>query len=315
MKNRIAWYELLARRGALDKDEQFAYQLLVNGDKGESELLQVLLDLELNHFWWRRNFWLARQVECDLIFVTHSKIYVLNAKYYNGEFAYRDHVAYFNGKALQSDPVSSFQLSLGRLKKLLAEHGIDAALEGRLVFMNPNYKVTCDDSASLDCVPRYDLLKMFQEITADSSKVGRRYGLQIDKIGNQLLALESDSKYNLPTVNDGHLQRMRVGLFCPHCRSGRGVGVGHHYVTCQCRQYLVSKQAAVLDAILEYGQLFHHKSTFTTTDIYQFLGGQIRRRYISNLLLSKYERIAKGHKTAFINPSYRNPDNYEKPFR
>lgn len=126
----------------------------MNGDKGESELVEALLAHDLTDIWWRRNLWLERQVECDVIIITYAKIYVLNAKYYNGDFSFRDNVAYFNDKPLQNDPLASFQLSLGRLKKLMRDNGIEATLEGRLVFMNPDYRVTADETASLECVTR-----------------------------------------------------------------------------------------------------------------------------------------------------------------
>lgn len=82
----------------MDKIERFNYQLLMNGDKGESELVEALLAHDLTDIWWRRNLWLERQVECDVIIITYAKIYVLNAKYYNGDFSFRDNVAYFNDK-------------------------------------------------------------------------------------------------------------------------------------------------------------------------------------------------------------------------
>lgn len=126
----------------------------MNGDKGESELVEALLAHDLTDIWWRRNLWLERQVECDVIIITYAKIYVLNAKYYNSDFSFRDNVAYFNDKPLQNDPLASFQLSLGCLKKLMRDNGIEATLEGRLVFMNPDYRVTADETASLECVTR-----------------------------------------------------------------------------------------------------------------------------------------------------------------
>ena len=68
--------------------------------------------------------------------------------------------------------------------------------------MNPDYRVTFDDSVGIECVPRYDVLKMLAEIDAKARQVGRRQGLQPEAVGLKLLALESASKYNLPVVQD-----------------------------------------------------------------------------------------------------------------
>ena len=315
MQDKIMWYELMDRREALDKNERFDYQLLINGERGENELVQLLLKHNFEDSWWRRNLWLARQVECDVILVTHEKIYVLNAKNYYGEFVYRDNVAYFNGKALQNDPVNSFQLSLGRLKKLLHEAGIAAKVEGRLVFMNPDYRVAFDESVSVECIARDGILNMFTDIEAKARQVGRRQGLQPEAVGMKLLALESDSKYNLPVIQDVQMNKLATGFICTKCRNCRKISVSINLVSCLCGRYIVSKRVAALDAIKEYCHIFHHRESFTTLDIYNFLGGQVRRRYLSNLLNEQFELAAVGPSTAFINPYYRNPDNYDKPFR
>ena len=60
--------------------------------------------------------------------------------------------------------MNSFQLSLGRLKKLLHEAGIAAKVEGRLVFMNPDYRVAFDESVSVECIARDGILNMFTDI-------------------------------------------------------------------------------------------------------------------------------------------------------
>lgn len=315
MQDRMMWYELMDQREALDKDGRFDYQLLLNGDRGENELVRLLLEQGFEDIWWRRNLWLARQVECDVILVTYEKIYVLNAKNYYGEFIYRDHVAYFNGKPLQNDPIGSFQLSLGRLKKLLREAGIDVAVEGRLVFMNPDYSVDFDDSVSVECVSRYNVLKLLAEIDTKARHVGRQHGLHPEAVGAKLLALESDSKYNLPMVQDVQVEKMAAGFVCPKCRSCRGMTVSINLVTCRCRQYTVSKRVAVSEAINEYCHIFHHRESFTSLEIYNFLGGQVRRRYISRLLKEQFKLAAFGSTTAYVNPYYRNPNKYDKPFR
>lgn len=310
MQERILWYRMMNQREALDKEGRFEYQLLVNGDRGESDLVSILLEQGFEDIWWRRNLWLARQVECDVLLVTYEKIYVLNAKYYNGDFLYRDTVAYFNGKPLQNDPVNSFQTSLGRLKKLLKEAGIEVAVEGRLVFMNPDYSVTFDDTASIECVPRYSVLKMFAEIDSKARQIGRRQGLQPEMVGLKLLALESDSKYNLPVVKDSQLQQMSVGFMCPECKNCRGVSVSLNRVSCRCKHYSVAKRNAVLSAVKEYGQIFHDRERFTSLDIYNFLGGQIRRKILAKIIASNYQKVSKGPTTAYLNPFFRNPNNY-----
>lgn len=315
MQEQLMWYELMDRRQALDKDGRFNYQLLLHADRGEKELVRLLLNQGFEDIWWRRNLWLARQVECDVILVTHEKIYVLNAKNYYGEFVYRDNVAYFNGKALQNDPVSSFQLSLGRLRKLLREAAIEATVEGRLVFMNPDYSVTFDDSVSVECVSRYDVLKMLADIDMKARQVGRRQGLQPEAIGMKLLALESDCKYNLPVVTEGQKERMTAGFVCLNCKNCKGITVSMHKVRCRCGHYALSKREAVMNAIDEYGKLFHHRESLTTMDIYNFLGGQVRRKYISAILMANFTLAAISSRTAFFNSHYRNPDNYEKSFR
>lgn len=330
MDDKLEWYAAMAMREALGKDEKFDYQLLVNGVVGENELFRLLMEQNFQDVWWRRNFWLSRQVECDLLLVTHAKLYVLNAKYYNGQFVYRDHVAYFNGKPLQNDPLSSFQLSMGRLKKLLAGAGIEVPVEGRVVFMNPNFGCSFDESVSVECVPRHGVLRMFQDIRDVAVQVGRRNGLNPERIGQQLLALESDSKYNLPVVKDTHLQKMIRGLLCPACGANearsRDAAVQHRTaavvrskltikrkkVTCKVCDYQTLKRSAVLLAIEEYCKLFHHKTSFTTMDICWFMGNEIRRKYVSALLTTHYSQHEFGRNTSFENPYYRDPQKYER---
>ena len=330
MDDKLEWYAAMAMREALGKDEQFDYQLLVNGVVGENELFRLLMEQNFQDVWWRRNFWLSRQVECDLLLVTHAKLYVLNAKYYNGQFVYRDNVAYFNGKPLQNDPLNSFQLSMGRLKKLLAGAGIEVPVEGRVVFMNPNFGCSFDESVSVECVPRHGVLRMFQDIRDVAVQVGRRNGLNPERIGQQLLALESDSKYNLPVVKDTHLQKMIRGLLCPACGANEArsrdaavqrrtaaivrskLTIERQKVTCATCGYQALKRSAVLLAVEEYCKLFHHKTSFTTMDICWFMGEEIRRRYVIDTLSAHYTLIGGGPSSSYLNPHYRDPNNFEK---
>ena len=52
MQDRMMWYELMDQREALDKDGRFDYQLLLNGDRGENELVRLLLEQGFEDIWW-----------------------------------------------------------------------------------------------------------------------------------------------------------------------------------------------------------------------------------------------------------------------
>ena len=57
------------------------------GARGEAELLEMVKSVFGEEAWVGRNVWLDQQVECDVLLITHHRIYILNAKYYRVDFS------------------------------------------------------------------------------------------------------------------------------------------------------------------------------------------------------------------------------------
>lgn len=316
----------LERRGALSEDELFLLQRLEAGDRGEAELLAMVESVFGEEVWVRRNVWLDRQVECDLLVVTRARVLNLNAKFYQGDFRYVDGKAFFNQSELRSNPVLAFQRSMDRLRELARRCGLeDVPVDGRLVFLNPDYSVSVDGSNVWPCVGRADVLKMLQELRAEAggsgggrgSRLGTGYnsgsrrtgtpsGLDINWVASRLMTLESESKYWAAPLNLSHLQKMYRGLLCPSC-GNRHLSVSQRIVVCACGHYRVSKEQAVWETVQEFAMLLHDQPVLRTSELEWYLGGEVRRRFIVNLLTQNLTVANSGRHATYVNPFYRKP--------
>ena len=310
----------LERRGALSEDELFLLQRLEAGDRGEAELLAMVESVFGEEVWVRRNVWLDRQVECDLLVVTRARVLNLNAKFYQGDFRYVDGKAFFNQSELRSNPVLAFQRSMDRLRELARRCGLeDVPIDGRLVFLNPDYSVSVDGSNVWPCVGRADVLKMLQDLRAEAggSRLGTGYksgsrrtgtpsGLDINWVASRLMTLESESKYWAAPLNLSHLQKIYRGLLCPSC-GNRHLSVSQRVVECACGHYRISKEQAVWEAVQEFAMLLHDQPVLRTSELEWYLGGEVRRGFILNILKENFKITRLGRFTVFQNPFYREP--------
>lgn len=323
MATELSWYQAMARRGVLSEDELFKLQLLVNGARGEDELFKLVKSVFGTDVWAARNLWLDKQVECDVLLITHNRIVNLNAKYYRGDFKFSQGQAYFGGKVLRSNPLAVFQTSMDRLRELVRRAGLNVPVDGMLVFMNPNYSVTVDESAVFPCLARDQVLRVLMELQGESVKAlgtgggggalgglggagGAAGGLDIQWTGSRLLTLESESKYSAPRVNDAHLSKLVTGFVCPKC-GGRHLAVSQRSVVCPCGHYSVTKAEATCQAIEEYCILFHDAPLVTAREIEWFLGGDVPRKTITRQLSTHYKLNSRGKYAAYVNPHYRQP--------
>lgn len=325
----------LERRGALAEDELFLLQRLEAGDRGEAELLAMVESVFGEEVWVRRNVWLDRQVECDLLVITRARVLNLNAKFYQGDFRYVDGKAFFNQSELRSNPVLAFQRSMDRLRDLARRSGLeDVPVDGRLVFLNPDYSVWVDGSNVWPCVGRADVLKMLQDLRAEAEgiedrvgrgdpgghgsrggwsgyNIGSRHtvmssGLDINWVASRLMTLESESKYWPAPLNLSHLQKMYRGLLCPSC-GNRHLSVTQRVVECACGYYRVSKEQAVWETLQEFAMLLHDQPVLRTSELEWYLGGEVRRGFILNILKENFKITRLGRFTVFQNPFYREP--------
>lgn len=329
MTEKLIWYQTMARREALGEDECFKLQLLEHGRRGEDELFGMVQSIFGPDAWVARNLWLDQQVECDVLLVTHSRIVNLNAKYYRGDFKFAQGKAYFGDKELRSNPLAVFQTSMDRLRELVRRVGLNVPVEGMLVFMNPDYSVTVDESALFPCLARSQVKRVLKELQRDSARAvgngragarvdmddfggslggsfGGAGGLDIQWTGSRLMTLKSESKYGPPRVNDTHLSRLVRGLVCPKC-GGRHLAVSQRSVVCPCRHYTVTKAEATCHAIEEYCILFHDAPLVTAAEIDWFLAGGVPRKTITRQLSTHYKLNSRGKYAAYINPHYRQP--------
>lgn len=324
MATKLSWYQAMARRGALNGDELFQMQLLENGARGEAELFRLVKSVFGEDVWAAKNLWLDQQVECDVLLVTHSRIVNLNAKFYRGDFNFSKGKAYFDDKVLRSDPLAVFHTSMDRLRELVRRVGLNVPVDGLLVFMNPDYSVTVDESATFPCLARDQVRRVLKELKAESDASrpaggssgggfgefggngGGNCGVDIQWTGSRLLTLKSESKYGAPQMNDTHLTKLARGFVCPKC-GGRHLTVGQRSVVCPCGRYSVTRSDAIWQTIEEYCLLFHDAPLVTAAEIAWFLDGSVPRRAIIHHLKSNLTLTTYGKYAAYINPHYRPP--------
>lgn len=310
MTGNLYWYRAMARRGALSEDELFKLGLEECGARGEAELLEMVKSVFGEEAWVGRNVWLDQQVECDVLLITHHRIYNLNAKYYRVDFSYAQGRAYFGGNEAKSNPLAAFQSSMDRLRALTKRVGLDLPVEGLLMFMNSDQLVSVDDTAAFGCVPRAHVMRTLQDLQKESTAGhGGRHGR--GRVGAQwaasrLLTLESQSKYWAPRVEDAHLARLETGLLCPEC-GGRHLLVTQRSLECPCGRYRFSKAEAIWHAVEDYCKIFHDAPVVTVADIEWFLAGQVPRKTIRQILGARYKMSSRGKYAAYINPYFRQP--------
>src|SRR5699024_12612295 len=79
------------------------------------------------------------------------------------------------------------------------------------------------------------------------------------------------------------------------------VVVIYRFINCKNCRMKEGKAKGILSMICEYGVLMHHKDLILH-DIYEFLGGEVEKRYLKKILEKYFKVLSRGKYAKYSNP-------------
>lgn len=295
----LLWYEAIGSRGGLMKDEEWYLRNIVLGYKGEAWLLYYLISKLPKHWIIRHNVWIEGPAQIDILIINEAGIFNINAKNYQSHYRYTQNKAYFNGVANRTDIFAHFKTSMEKLELIYNRIGKPGALEGCLAFVNADYSVEIDDSATCKWYRRDQLSNLTSDLLDAAQSVPTGYEVDIQSTYQKLTGYEIDYPHAMPLCDTARYNKLKKGIDCARCQNF-DVTFSLKQVHCPCG-HIEFKTDAVARVICQYGMIFHDRE-LRLIDVAGFFGGQVKSRYISEILTRKFELISLGRKAAYRNP-------------
>ena len=292
------WLEVGGRRRGLDDRGAGELKRLQRGFEGEVEMDRFVEAYGGNGWQVYRDVWLdcGGITQIDIMIVTAGGIYVCDAKNYSGDYVYADGRWYAGGRLLNRDIFVQLKRSMEKVNDMCTRIGPDIRAEGAVVFVNEHFELEMESSVFERVVMRNRIRKYLVEI--DTAAVAGR--LHVDRLCRAVETYMIENPYKPPVCDAGMYSLLAKGVNCVGCGS-YGVGVGYRFIHCQNCRMKEGKEKGILRMICEYGVLMHHKDLILH-DIYEFLGGEVEKRYLKTILGKYFKVLSRGKYAKYSNP-------------
>ncbi|MFF2450479.1 nuclease-related domain-containing protein [Neobacillus sp. NPDC058068] len=232
--------------------------------------------------------------QLDTTIIFQETIFPIDVKNYQGDFIFKpDRLETTSGKQYKN-PLDQLKRSKFLLGQLLQKHGYNFAIEGYIVFINPEFTLYQAPLNESFIFPT-QLNAFMKKLDAQPTNLTYRHKALADK----LVSLhQTKSPFNKVPAYD--YDGMRKGVTCKVCNSfkvdvpvggGCGVGGGKKMVCgdCGCEEGVV---LAVLRSVEEIKILFPDMK-ITTNIVYEWCGGIVSKKVIRTILKENFKAIGE----------------------
>jgi hypothetical protein len=245
--------------------------------KGLTDEWIILTDLLLEYN--------GSKFQIDTLIIACEKIYLLDIKYFEGDYTIKEDKWYNPAGILQKNPLHQLERCETLLKKLLHELGYNFTIESYLVFNNPEFHLYTPSINPAIIFPT-QLNRFLKKLNTRPVKLHKKYYQLAEQLNARHIV---ESPYErLPPYT---FEQLEKGLLCPNCKTF----FSDESLVCKKCGCIEDGEAAILKSVKEYMLLFPERK-ITTNDIYDWCGG-IKSKKAVRRVLSKYFKLV-GHRTS-----------------
>ncbi len=230
--------------------------------------------------------------QIDSLLITQPKIHIFEVKNYEGDYLLDgDCLRLLSGREIKN-PLNQLSRSVSLFRQFLQYHRMNFAVEGHLVFINPEFYLY-NASPELPIIFPSQLERFIKQLNTQPSRlIGKHHGL-----ANKLLASHiKDSPYSI--VPEYSYDKMVKGILCVRCGNGFMVSSDHQHLTSVNCNFVENKESAILRSVKEFSLLFPDKK-ITTSAIYEWCKVINRQKTIRKVLQENYKHLHLGNSSYF----------------
>lgn len=278
-------YRSLCSRLDLSSKDVNHYANLEKGFKGErlfDTYLSYLSDdwLILNDLLLEYN---GSIFQIDSLLISHKTIYLIEIKNHDGDYFIQSDKWYTLAGTDVNNPLQQLNRSESLLRKLLKNLGYPFAVEGYVVFVNPEFYLY-QAPMNLPIIFPTQINRFMNNLNIKSQKLQDKHY----KLAKQLASLHIH-KYPYKHIPEYTYDELKKGISCASCCSLHTVLQGDNIVCKQCG----SKEeisTAILRSVKEFQLLFPDRK-ITTNGIFEWCNGIKSKKSIWRILSKNFTRI------------------------
>ncbi|UUX35111.1 nuclease-related domain-containing protein [Fundicoccus culcitae] len=287
--------EIMEQRGVLFNEAQKTrVHNLRQGYKGELEF-KKWYDSHCNKRWiFVGDYWFEfkARMQADSILISPRQWILIDTKYYDAAFEYKNDVCYINNVAQEKNIFDSVKEKTRRLAGIAAK--VDTRIQVRpvVVFIHENCHTTFDASLTVEAIQRTQLARFFNSIRV----VDEMPDSLLQKVMSQLEFYRRPYGFPVDALKPEGFEYVRAGTRCGGC-GGFNVEKNRSGLSCKKCGRHESLQEVVYKHAYELRYLFyHHPEMVTVNNLYRLMNGTIslktiRKHMNTNFVLKRQSNI------------------------
>ncbi|RHW39136.1 NERD domain-containing protein [Neobacillus notoginsengisoli] len=223
-----------------------------------------------------------------------ERVHQFEVKNFTGDYFYEDKKFYFLSKTEVENPINQLTRSESLLRQLFASLGFNLPIEGRVVFINPDFYLY---QAPLDLPILFptQINRHMQKLNTAPYRMNGKLKALADKLVAQSAQNYLESPYTqLPRYC---YEDIKPGMNCMKCQAFSVVLSGKK-LGCTVCGFEEKVESAVLRTVFEFKRLFPSEK-LTTSRIYEWCGGIVSGKWVHGILERNFKKFNSNRWTYF----------------
>ncbi|SDM97893.1 nuclease-related domain-containing protein [Bacillus sp. OK048] len=227
--------------------------------------------------------------QIDTLIIADEKIYLLDVKYFEGDYSINDDKWYNPADILQKNPLHQLERCETLLKKLLHKLGYHYLIDSYLIFNNPEFHLYTTSINPAIIFPT-QLNRFLKKLNTRPVKLNKKHF----QLAHQLNARHIvESPYTrLPCYTYEHLKK---GIPCPNCKTF----FSDESFVCKKCGCIEETEEAILRCVNEFSLLFPDRK-ITTDSIHVWCSIIKSKKTIRRILAKNFELIRHSRSSYYI---------------
>lgn len=292
----LQWLEVVKQRSALNPPEIAAYQKAQQGFLGEVTFDQMVETFLNKEFEFLNDFiidYQNNQTQIDKLLVVGKIAYLIDMKYYQGNYQFKNNNWYLGEKVLTHNNFEQLRRAVRILQDIFRIHKIDLEVHGVLAFMNPESNLKIIDKVNETVLNYADIPFWCAQLNQIQIKITN---LNWQNVIEKYEIKPYKTTNTFPIEN---IHTLKKGICCSYCQQFH-MKENRHMMHCACG-YAEAKEKAFTRTICEYGVIFHDYS-LKRPHLRIFFGNNLNKRYLEHILTKHFDHIQnQGRKAGYVN--------------
>ncbi|MCT8136431.1 NERD domain-containing protein [Anaerobacillus sp. CMMVII] len=290
----LIFRKLNLRKELLEKDKLYYFNL-EKGYKGE-----LAFDARIDHL---RNNWIILNdlllkinetlFQIDKVIIAPEITYLFEVKNFEGDYLFEANNWFTLTKSEIKNPLTQLQRCESSLRRLLRQIGFKSAIEGRLVFIHPEFHLYCAPP-NLPIIYPTQLNRYLNEVIGNTLQLDARHFRLAEKLIN--LHIEKNPYSQVPSYC---YEQLKKGINCPCCGAFYTDIAKLNLFNCKRCNYHEKVETGVLRSIDELLLLFPNRK-ITKNNVWEWCAIIKSKRIIQKILLKNFDIVGRGKAIHYI---------------